>query len=140
MGLYHLPRESAEGWKQVFQDFKQRGFQQAGLVLCDELSGIETALQQHLPHRAIQCCLVHKVRRLIAHARHQDKAHLVADWHEVLDLDNPYHAPEQFQLRLTKFIDQWGKRYPSIRGSLPYLWLPNKWRKKPIEYLLHEVV
>lgn len=25
LGLYHLPRESAEGWKQVFRDLKQRG-------------------------------------------------------------------------------------------------------------------
>ena len=24
LGLYHLPRESAEGWKQVFRDLKQR--------------------------------------------------------------------------------------------------------------------
>ena len=60
---------------------------------------------------------------MIAHVRHQDKAHLIADRHEVLDLDNPFHTPEQFQLHLTKFIDQWGKRYPSIRGSLPeYKW------------------
>lgn len=123
LGLYHLPRESAEGWKQVFQDLKQRGFQQVGLVLCDELSGIEVALEQYLPHRAIQCCLVHKVRRLITYVRHKDKAHLMADWHEVLDLDNPFHTPAQFQQRLTRFIDQWAKRYPSIRGSLPeYKW------------------
>jgi len=25
LGLYHLLRESAEGWKQVFRDLKQRG-------------------------------------------------------------------------------------------------------------------
>jgi len=30
---------------------------------------------------------VHKARRLIAYLRNQDKAHLIADWHEVLDLD-----------------------------------------------------
>lgn len=155
---------------------------QVGWVLCDELSGIEVALEQYLPHRSIQCCLVHKARRLIAYVRHQDKAH------EVLDLDSPFHTPAQFQQRLTKFIDQWGKRYPSIRGSLPeyqwryyrqylnypvqlrrmlyttnwierfnkevrkttqhvnsfpnpdaalnliFIWLPNKWRKKPIVY------
>ena len=41
----------------------------------------------------------------------------------MLDLDSPFHTPAQFQQRLTRFIDQWGKRYPSIRGSLPeYQW------------------
>lgn len=41
----------------------------------------------------------------------------------MLDLDSPFHTPAQFQQRLTRFIDQWGKRYPSIRGSLPeYKW------------------
>ena len=75
---------------------------------------------KYWPHR---CCLVRKARRLTAYVRHQDKAHLIADWHEVLDLDSPFHTPAQFQRRLTRFIDQWGKRYPSIRGSLPeYQW------------------
>jgi len=52
---------------------------QVGWVLCDELSGIEVALEQYLPHRSIQCCLVRKARRLIAYVRHQDKAHLISD-------------------------------------------------------------
>ena len=63
-------------------------------------------------HIARFSCLVRKARRLIAYVRHRDKAHLIADWHEVLDLDSPFHTPAQFQRRLTRFIDQWGKRLP----------------------------
>lgn len=52
------------------QGISHRGFSH----IFKELSGNEVAREQQLPHRAIQRCLVHKARRLIAYVRHQHKA------------------------------------------------------------------
>lgn len=123
LGLYHLPTESSQGWKQVFTDLTARGLKQVGLVLCDELSGIETAIEQHLPHRAIQTCLVHKLRRLIAHVRHTDKAHIISDWQSVLRLDESEQLISHCHQRLIEFIEKWSKKYPTISRLLP----ENKW-------------
>lgn len=124
LGIYQLPQESAAGWESVFEDLLKRGLKQVGFVLCDELSGIESAIEAKLPHQHLQLCLVHKVRNLLARVRHQDKASLASAWKEVLGLDDPLHTPEQFQKRLQIFIQQWSIKYPRFKNQLP----EHKWR------------
>ena len=119
LGLYLLPHESAAGWESVFSDLRDRGVKQVGLVLCDELSGIEHAIKSQLPHVHVQLCLVHKVRRLLLRARHQDKAALVSDWRDVLGLDEPEHNVDTFCQRMEAFIDTWATKYPGIKRQLP---------------------
>lgn len=119
LGLYCLPQETAAGWQTVFDDLTQRGLQQVGLVLCDELSGIEAAVQASLPHVHLQLCLVHKLRRLLTRLRHQDKAAFLADWQHVLGLDDPYHTQAAFEQRLLAFCQRWQSRYPSLKNQLP---------------------
>ena len=124
LGLYLLPTESASGWKAVLQDLTHRGVQRVGLVLSDELSGIETAVEAMLPHRYHQICLLHKIRELLAAVRHRDKAALASDWNALLGLDQADYRPEQFEKRLSAFIQKWRKKYPSIKNKLP----EHKWR------------
>lgn len=78
LGIYQLPQESASGWKTVFADLTARGIQHVGLLLSDELSGIEEAAASSFPHRHHQLCGVHKVRALLTRARHQDKVQVAA--------------------------------------------------------------
>jgi transposase-like protein len=124
LGLYQFPQETASGWESVFMDLTQRGLQQVNLVLCDELSGIEAAVEAHLPHRHLQTCLVHKVRRLLTQVRHQDKAALASDWQAVLGLDQPTHTPDDFAHQLALLIDKWAMKYPGLKRQLPEF----KWR------------
>ena len=124
LGLYLVPQETAEGWESVFMDLKQRGLERVGMVLCDELSGVEAAIERTLPHRFIQCCLVHKIRRLLGKARHAHKRAMAEDWRTVLSLDDPLLTPEAFEARLIVFIEKWASVYPHLRRQLP----EEKWR------------
>ena len=124
LGIYQLPHETAEGWAMVFDDLKQRGLARVGLVLTDELSGIENAIEAKLPHQHLQYCLVHKVRRLLLRARQSDKAAMASDWRDVLGLDEPEHTPTRFVHRLEQFIQTWKTRYPGLVRQLP----EHKWR------------
>lgn len=119
LGIYQLPQETAAGWSEVFKDLTNRGVQAVGLVLCDELSGIEQAIEKDLPHVHLQLCLVHKIRRLLLRVRHQDKAALVSDWRAVLRMEDSGHTPEQFHEKLSELIQKWQKKYPSIKNQLP---------------------
>lgn len=124
LGIYQLPHETAIGWEEVFIDLTNRGIERVGLVLCDELSGIESAIEKQLPHRHIQCCLVHKIRRLLLRARQSHKAQLSQDWRYVLGLEDTMYTKEQFVERLMTFIDRWKTHYPGIVRQLP----ETKWR------------
>ena len=94
LGIYLWPQESSEGGKTVFDDLKDRGLQHGGLVISDELSGIETALESHRPHRYHQLCLVHKVRKLLLRVRAKEKVARVNDFHQVFDLDKANDTPQ----------------------------------------------
>jgi len=94
------------------------------LVLCDELSGIETAIENHLPHRYLQLCWVHKLRNLRATVRHKDKPLLVAECQALLNIDEANYTPTQCRNQLAQFIQRWVKKYPSFKTQLP----EQKWK------------
>ena len=71
-----------------------------------------------------QCCLVHKIRRLLLRARQSHKAQLSQDWRYVLGLEDTMYTKEQFVERLMTFIDRWKTHYPGIVRQLP----ETKWR------------
>ena len=119
LGFYQLPQETAAGWETVFADLTARGLTCAGLVLSDELSGIEQAVATGLPHHHHQLCLLHKIRNLMLRVRHSVKGELANDWQHVLGLDDPMHTAEVFKQRLSAFIDKWSTHYPRIRRQLP---------------------
>ena len=118
IGLYSLPRESVDGWDEVFQDLSKRGMERIGLVLCDELSGIKKAIYNNYPSSRIQHCLVHKMRQLKNGVRSSKKLELISDFKEVFDIERENDSREELEERLESFIEKWSKSYPSMRGKI----------------------
>ena len=119
LGLYLLPEETSYGWKTVFDDLNQRGLKQTGLVISDELSGIDHAVSHYFPGAHHQLCLIHKLRNLLTRVRAKEKETLVADFHRVFDLNNGADTVENCLQRLQSFINHWTSRYPSFKNQLP---------------------
>ena len=119
LGIYAIPRESASGWNTIFADIAQRGCDNVGLICCDELSGIETAIYDNFPRARIQFCLLHKLRALYLIVRSNLKKQITSEMWEVFAIDNTTDTEETVHARLEQFLERWGKLYPSIHAKFP---------------------
>ncbi len=54
-------------------DLHHRGIKNTGLVVSDELSGIENAIAESYPQAHHQLCLIHKLRNLLIRVRASEK-------------------------------------------------------------------
>ncbi len=124
LGLYNVPSESSSAWGDVLQDLKNRGLENVGLVVTDELSGMCNAVHQAFPRARHQLCLVHKIRGLMKRVRASKKKELLADFKEVFQLDNEQDSIAEIASRLELFLDKWTKHYPKIAAQLKLENLP----------------
>lgn len=116
LGIYNIPQESAEGWKEVFKDLQKRGLKRFIMCIADGISGLEEALAQIYPKALLQKCVVHKIRNLLLNFRPKDKAEAASDLKYIFDLDNANHTFEEGQKRITLFLEKWKKQYPKLKG------------------------
>lgn len=114
LGVYNIPTESAEGWKEVFKDLKNRGLKKILMIVADGLSNLKSAVNEELPGTKLQRCIVHKIRNILLKARSKDKQALVDDFHDVFVLEDQNYTYKKGVKNLTKFIQKWQKIYPSI--------------------------
>ncbi len=119
LGLYLLPEETASGWQMVFEDLLNRGMKNTGLIVSDELSGIENAVAISYPQARHQLCLIHKLRNLLIRVRASEKKSMVESFHKVFNLDDATYTPDCAILRLQTFIEQWKVKYPNFVRQLP---------------------
>lgn len=124
LGVYNIPTESAEGWKEVFKDLKNRGLKKILMIVADGLSNLKSAVNEELPGTKLQRCIVHKIRNILLKARSKDKQELADDFHDVFVLEDQNYTYEKGVKNLTKFIQKWQKIYPSI---------PQKFQKEDVE-------
>lgn len=124
LGLYNVPEPPRAG-KRSLTRYNSRGLQSVSLALSDELPGLRDIVRQAFPDGHHQLCLLHKLRALLTRIRARGKAALVADWHQVLALEQTQHIPEQFVHRLQTFIQQWATHCPSLAQQLPQAHWPN---------------
>lgn len=115
LGVYNIPVESAEGWKIVLQDLKNRGLKKVLMIIADGLAGLENIIKVELPETHFQKCLVHKIRNINLRARTKDKAQLKEDFHEVFCLEDQNFTIEEGKKKLEKFILKWKKVYPHFQ-------------------------
>jgi putative transposase len=76
--------ESTQGWRSLLADLSQRGLRPPHLCIIDGNPGLQAAVTTLWPTTAIQRCVVHKLRNLLAHAPHHSHAAVKADFHRLV--------------------------------------------------------
>jgi putative transposase len=46
LGVYNIPMETIEGWRKVFEDLKNRGFEKTLMIIADGLAELETIIAE----------------------------------------------------------------------------------------------
>lgn len=125
IAIVNFPTESAQGWKQIFKDVKDRGVKSVGLIVSDGLSGLESSIAEMFNKSPHQKCIVHLQRILQAYVRSEDKKQLAADFRNVLSPDKEDYTKDQACEALMKFSEKWGKKYKSLSKYIAELeWQP----------------
>ncbi|MGH8965054.1 MAG: IS256 family transposase, partial [Actinomycetes bacterium] len=102
--------EGAKYWLQVLTELKNRGVDDACMVVCDGLSGLPDAVGNVWPRALVQTCIVHLLRGSFRYAARQD-------WDKIAKALKPVYtaATESAATeRWLEFADTWGAKYPAI--------------------------
>ena len=113
IGLINFPTESATGWEHALTDLKTRGVKSIGLIVSDNLSGLDEAVSKifKTPH---QKCVVHLIRNVLAQVHPKHKQAAADDFKEVFNLNLQEDSHQKVTERLEIFCTQWEKLYPSL--------------------------
>jgi transposase-like protein len=114
LGVYNIPVESAEGWRDVFKDIKKRGVEKVLMFIADGLTGLKKIVNEEFPASKFQRCVVHKKKNILLKARTDDKELLSADLKKVFKLEDTSYTIQHAKKNLTLFLNKWSKKYPHI--------------------------
>lgn len=117
LGLISIPTESAIGWQQALEDIKQRGVKSIGLIVSDNLTGLDNAIPKVYKTQH-QKCVVHLSRNVLAQINYKHKQEVAQDFKEVFNLNLQNDTVAQFTGRMNIFCDKWQKMYPSLVKKL----------------------
>jgi len=110
--------EGAKYWLQVLTEVKNRGVEDACIVVCDGLKGLPESIEATWPLAVIQTCVLHLIRNTFRLASRRDWDAMAKDLRPVYTAVNEADA----QGRLDEFHDNWGDRYPAIRTLWSNAW------------------
>jgi putative transposase len=102
--------EGAKFWLTVLTEIKNRGVDDACIVVCDGLKGLPDAIGATWPLAIVQTCVLHLIRHTFRLAARQH-------WDAVARALRPvYTAPTEqaAKERFVEFTSVWGERYPGI--------------------------
>jgi len=102
--------EGAKFWLQVLTELRNRGVEDACMVVCDGLKGLPDAIGQAWPLAVVQTCLIHLLRNSFRYAGRQHYDAIAKALRPV------YTAPTEAaaKARFGEFVEAWGDRYPAI--------------------------
>jgi putative transposase len=119
LSISNAPNENATVWQQAFNDLKARGVAHVGLVVSDQLTGIDTAVSQCFGTKH-QLCTVHLTRNLSSQIKPNDKMELIKDLKTVFSPEDPQKTPQQAYEEFMVVIKKWKIKYPSFsRYQIP---------------------
>lgn len=78
-----VPTESAYVWKELLQDFRERGTEEVLLFISDGLKGMVSAISEVFPGAKYQTCCVHLARNLAHKVRVSDRTEICEDFKSV---------------------------------------------------------
>jgi transposase-like protein len=102
--------EGAKFWLHVLTELKNRGVNDACMVVCDGLTGLPDAIAATWPLAVVQTCVIHLLRNSFRYAGRQH-------WDAIAKALRPvYTAPTEAaaKARFDEFAQAWGDRYPAI--------------------------
>jgi len=125
VAIVNFPRETAQGWSEVFSSLKERGMQSVGIIISDGLTGLDNAISRHFKGTAHQKCTVHLQRTLQAFVAKKDKEELAEDIRQVLNPDDKNHTKEKAYSVLCEVAEKWKPKYKSLYRKIMHLeWQP----------------
>lgn len=65
MAIVSIPSESASGWKEVLLTIQQTGVSKIGLIISDNLTGLDTVIPLVFKNTVHQKCVVHLKRNIL---------------------------------------------------------------------------
>jgi len=119
IGIVNIPSESASGWQEVLLGIKQRGVEKIGLIISDNLTGLDKVIPLVYRNTAHQKCVVHLKRNILNKVASKHKEEVTQDLKNVFDLDLSNDTVSKAFDRLDIFTDKWRKKYRHI-GNLSY--------------------
>ena len=82
---YWLPGggESAEDWREILQELRHRGVQEAAFIVSDALAGLKEVIVEVFPRSHYQRCVVHMMRHSSHKVRARDREAILGDFRRV---------------------------------------------------------
>lgn len=106
--------ESTRGWRAVLEQLVARGLRPPQLCIIDGSPGLRAALATVWPAVAVQRCVVHKLRNLLAHAPHHSQAAVTADFQQVVHAASRAEAERAY----ARMHRTWQLRCAAVAQSL----------------------
>jgi transposase-like protein len=110
--------EGAKYWLQVLTEIKNRGVEDACMVVCDGLKGLPESIEATWPLAIVQTCVLHLIRNTFRLASRGDWDKMARDLRPVYTAVNEADAAG----RLDEFHQVWGTKYPAIKGLWSRAW------------------
>jgi transposase-like protein len=110
--------EGAKYWLQVLTEIKNRGVEDACIVVCDGLKGLPESIEATWPLAIVQTCVLHLIRNTFRLASRADWDKMARDLRPVYTAVNEVDAAA----RLDEFHTIWGNRYPAIQSLWKNAW------------------
>ncbi|MGA9276089.1 IS256 family transposase [Ilumatobacter sp.] len=110
--------EGAKFWLQVLTEIKNRGVEDACMVVCDGLKGLPESIEATWPLAVVQTCVLHLIRNTFRLASRADWDKMARDLRPVYTAVNEADAAG----RLDEFHSVWGQKYPAIRTLWSSAW------------------
>lgn len=117
LGMYIGQAESARFWLSVLNDIQRRGVQDILIASIDNLKGFSQAIEAVFPQTKVQLCIVHQIRNSLRYVTIKDRKAVVGSLREIYQANDK----QQAEKALSKFDQEWTKKYPYIIKS----WLEN---------------
>ena len=125
IAIVNFPTESAQGWRQIICNLKDRGLESVGIVVSDGISGLDGVVSEVLNKTPHQKCIVHLQRNLASYVRREDKAELAEDFRQVLSPDDASYTITMAYQSLMAFANKWRKKYKALGKYIDKLeWQP----------------
>lgn len=121
LSVINMPQESAIGWEMNLRELQQRGVEQVGLFVSDDLSGIGQAIGKVYSQSSQQSCILHFQRNINSHIRKTDRALFSQELKQVFDPDNKDYTANKAIDNFKQVMLNWSDKYPGL----------NRYRQKP---------
>lgn len=114
IGIYNAPTEAACTWQEIFSDMKTRGLTSSSLIVTDNLTGLDSAIERHFD-TPIQKCILHLKRNILRKVRNSDRAEVAAGLADVFNIEMEDDTKDALNNRAYEFYVKWSSRYTHLQ-------------------------